>query len=673
MTRYYGPLKNPAEKLDKTYTEEPAQDGERSVTLRRVGTTGTLITAYHIPAASHPDFAPLKVLAQVFGTAPQGRLYKSLVTTKKSSDIEASAWQMHDPGVFVLSAGVNQGQSVDEVRRLLVEAAETITTNKVTVDEVRHARAELTNGWNRMSSYAIADGLREWAACGDWRLLFLHRDRLAKVTAEDVNRVAAKYLVRSNRTVGEYVPTERPERAIVPPTPNIAATLKNYVGGKAIAAGEDFDPTPENIEKRLRFATLPSGVKATLMPWKTRGEMVTLQLTLRYGSEQSLAGLTDACEALPLLMARGTRDHDFEAIDRELVRLDNAAISADGGTGFMRFTVSCKREYLPEMVKLLGKMLREPSFPKAEFETIRRSAIESIRSQLKEPGPLAAQALRRKLHPYPKDNVRYNATYEELIARGEALTLEEIRKLYEGLVSGANGELAVVGDFDPDQVLRQVGDLLDGWKTATQYKRIATPADTTVGGSVEVIDTPDKANAVYRAGHTLALRYTDPDFPALELGNNILGESGTSRLWTRLREKDGLCYNVGSSYSVGGLDPEGGFTFRAICNPANMPKVREAMAEEIEKILKDGVTQEELDSAKKAILADRRTFTDGEIVGRLSGNLVCGDSFTAYAERSRKIGAVTVEQVNAALRKHLQPKRLIVVEAGDFRKAEGPR
>jgi zinc protease len=231
----------------------------------------------------------------------------------------------------------------------------------------------------------------------------------------------------------------------------------------------------------------------------------------------------------------------------------------------------------------------------------------------------------------------------------------------------------VVGDFEPDETLRQVGAVLSGWKTATPYRRVSGSNDTSRNGSFESIDTPDKANAVYCAAHLLAQRYTDPDYLALVVGNQILGRESGSRLWDRVRERDGLSYTVSSSYSAGLLDPEGGFEFYAICNPANIAKVRAAVAEEIERLLKDGVTRTELDAAKKALRAEWRTFSDGEIVTKLANDLVSGDSFAASAKRLRKLETLTVEEVNAALRKHLQPKKLVIVEAGDFRKPENPR
>jgi zinc protease len=674
VARHFGPLKNPAAKLDQISTEEPAQDGERSVALRRVGTNGVVCAAYHIPAAAHPDFAPLTILGRVLGASSEGRLYKTLVATKKSSGIGADAWNMHDPGVFLLKADVNQGQSADEVRRTLLDATEGFGTTQLTEDEVQQARAEMVNGWDQLGSDVMAQALCHWAGWGDWRLLFLHRDRLKKVSAADVHRVAAKYLVRSNRTVGEYVPVHRRERADVPATPDLTAMLKDFAGGSAIARGEVFDPTPENLEKRARRVTLASGVKAALLPRKTRSEMVTLSFTLSYGNGKSLAGLQEACEFLPVMMLKGTRRHDGAGIKRELIQRDSAGISAVGNTGTMGFSAACKREHLPEVVKLLGEILREPSFPEKDLETHKRARIEGLRSQLKDPLALATGALDRALSPRPATDIHYTPTTEEQIKRVEAITLEQVRNLYVDQVGAESGVLVVVGDFDPDAIVRQFDAVLGGWTATVPCRAIAGPPMSTVDSGSIVIETPDKENAVYVAGHQVTLGASDPDSLALAMGSQIFGNGGPpSRLWNRVREKDGLSYHVEARFLASEANQTGGFGIVALCNPANMSKVRRAVADELEKLLKDGVTRDELEAAKKSILTSRETFSDAEISSILTSYALDSKAFVEHTAKSRKIGDLNVDQVNAALRKYLRPNKLVIVEAGAFREAEARR
>ena len=129
-------------------------------------------------------------------------------------------------------------------------------------------------------------------ADGDWRLFFLQRDRLKAVTAADVKRVAAQYLKSSNRTLGLFYPTEKADRAEVPPPPDVNALVKDYKGGEALAAGEVFDPSTENIDKRTIHTALKGGLKLAMLPKKTRGASVQVVISLNMGAEDTLQGLS---------------------------------------------------------------------------------------------------------------------------------------------------------------------------------------------------------------------------------------------------------------------------------------------------------------------------------------------------------------------------------------------
>ncbi len=146
------------------------------------------------------------------------------------------------------------------------------------------------------NSSAMAQALSSASALGDWRLLFLQRDRLAAVTADDVNRVARTYFQKHNRTVGIYIPEEKPQRLAIAPAPPLDTIVKDYKGGSVAEAGEVFDPTPANLDARTKFVEI-GGIKAGLLTKKNRGETVSLVLTLHYGNEESLKGHTTAAGA----------------------------------------------------------------------------------------------------------------------------------------------------------------------------------------------------------------------------------------------------------------------------------------------------------------------------------------------------------------------------------------
>ena len=234
ITKYFGSIPKPDRKLRTTYTEEPPQDGERSVTLRRVGNVGLVALLYHVPAASHADFPALEILASILDSEPSGRLYKALVESKMAARVLARPADCHDPGTIQISAEVNTKDSVvlEKVRDAMLTVVADVVRSGVTREEVDRARQKILKDRELAAAdpNRIAVELSEWGAQGDWRLYFLNRDRIERVTAGQVKEVAAKYFTTSNRTVGFFIPTAKPERTPIPAVPDIAKRLDGYTG-----------------------------------------------------------------------------------------------------------------------------------------------------------------------------------------------------------------------------------------------------------------------------------------------------------------------------------------------------------------------------------------------------------------------------------------------------------
>ncbi|MBO0699305.1 MAG: insulinase family protein [Zavarzinella sp.] len=673
VAQYFGPIKRPARKLDHTYTEEPPQDGERIAVLRRVGSIGATGVIYHIPAAVQEDYAAVQVLEDCLTNEPGGRAYKALVEAKKASRVSGNAYGLHDPGFVEITAKVEDPGKVDACRDALIETVEGLGQKPITEDEVAKSQQRFQRYYDELlaASDQLVVELSNWTGAGDWRLFFLNRDRVAKVTAADVNRVAQKYLVRSNRTVGVYYPTKAPERAHIPDTPAVATVLAGYKGRGEVAAGEAFEPTPENIEKRVTRGTLGS-VKTAFLPKKTRGQMVELELNLRYGNEESLTGKTTAAELMPSMLTRGTQKHTRQQIHDELDRL-GAQVFFTGQPGLLSVSVKVKKPNLAATLKLVAEMLREPVFPEKEFEVLKNERLERLRAAKTEPQALAVTALMRKLHDYPKENVRYVPTVDEAIERLQAVTLDQVSEVYHKQLGAAVGELAAVGDFGPNEVTAGLEPALTGWKSDVPYKRIDRPAKPVEKGETIRIETPDKANAVYFAGLTYPMTDAEPEYPALLIGNYLLGEAPlASRLSVRVRGEKGLSYGVGSGFTAHPIDKAATFHVFAITNPVNMPKVGALVGEEINKFLKDGLSLEELDGGKKAFLEARKVerTDDGALAAELTSGLFVGRTFRFVAEQEKKIDAATPAEVQKAFTRVLDPKKLVIVEAGDFKKAE---
>ncbi len=250
INQYFGTTPKPTRELQKLYTLDPTQDGERSVTLKRVGDVQVALAAYHIPASSHKDFAAIQVLASLLGSEPSGRLYKSLIDTKKATSIGSFSFSFKEPQLLYNYAEVLKEKSMDDVKAEMIKTLDEFAATAPTKEEVERAKNELIKpielAFN--SSQNICLQLSEYTGMGDWRLLFINRDRIKEVTVLDVMRVARQYLKPDNRTMGVFIPTEKPERSEIPAIPDVDALVKDYKGTQAVAQGEAFDPSPANIE-----------------------------------------------------------------------------------------------------------------------------------------------------------------------------------------------------------------------------------------------------------------------------------------------------------------------------------------------------------------------------------------------------------------------------------------
>jgi zinc protease len=670
INKNFSAIPRPARVLQKLYTVEPVQDGERSVTLRRTGDVQAVQAVYHVPSGSHPDFASIDVLTEILGDTPSGRLHKTLVETKKASSVGAFSFQLREPGVAVFSAEVRADASLEAARDALLQTIENLSANPPTKEEVERARTALLKGIEQTfnSSERVGLAMSGWLGMGDWRLFFLHRDRLRQVTPEDVGHVASRYLKSSNRTLAMFIPTAKPDRAEIPPVPDLTVMLKDYKGDAAITMGEAFDPSPENIEARTLRSTTPGGIKMALLPKKTRGATVVAVLNLRFGDEKGRMNRAVAAQLAGQMLMRGTQKQTRQQLKDEFDRL-KASVNVTGGPSAALVTVETVRENLAGVLRLVAEILREPSFPAPEFEQLRQEQLAAIEQQRSDPQAVATVTLNRHLNPYPKGDPRYVMTPDEQIEAIRATTLEEVKRFYADFYGASYGELAVVGDFDDKEIARLTGELLGDWKSPAPFERLVN-LYRDVPSVNKSFDTPDKANAFFTTGMNLQLRDDDPDYPALVLGNYILGNSDNSRLRMRIRVKEGLSYGVGSRILVSSLDKSGTFTSFAIYAPQNVARVEAAYKEEVARVLSEGFTAAEVEAAKAGYLQSQQVnrAQDSVLARTLASRLYVDRTLAWDAAFEKRIAALTPEEITAAMRRHLDPARITIIKAGDFQK-----
>jgi zinc protease len=674
----FGAIPKPERALERgnliypTYTAEPPQDGEREVSLRRTGDVQVVMALYHVPSGAHPDYPAVSVLTQVLGDRPGGRIYKALVETGKAAEAGGFDFRLKEPGVVMGYANVRKESSLDSARTALIGALDGVVANPPSGEEVERAKTTLLKNLDLLlaNSERVGLSLSEYMAGGDWRLVFLQRDRLKQVTVADVQRVAAAYLKPSNRTIGLFHPTEKPDRAQVPwvSDAEIAAMVRDYKGNAALALGEAFDPSPSNIETRTARTRLPNGMKLTLLPKQTRGNVVVARVTVRQGDEKTLAETQNvAAQLMGGMYERGSRRHTRQQIKDEFDRL-GSRVFFGGASNNTVVSIETKRASLAPTLRLVAEILREPAFDPKEFDLLRQERLAQMEEQKTEPTALASIALSRALTPYPKGHPLYTMTVDESIAALKAVTLDQVRKIHTDLVGGSSSDLVAVGDFAKDSVTALARELFGDWKSPRPFSRLVrsyfTPARVNLS-----IETPDKANAGFFAGQNLKLRDDGRDYAALALGGYMLGGGFlNSRLAVRIRQKEGLSYGIGASIGAQSLDSVGSLSVFAIYAPENAARLQAAFNEEIARVLKDGFTQQELDAARQGWLQQQlqSRANDAQLVSLLAAQWVTGRTMAYNIQLERWVAELTAEEVNATMRRYLDPGKISSVKAGDF-------
>ena len=682
IEQHFAGIAKPTRAIPTLYTQDPVQDGAREVSVSRVGDSYLIGSLYHIAPGAHPDATYAELVGFILGDTPTGRLHKALVDKKKAAGVNADSLALRDPGYLMFFANLNKTQSREEAKKVLLSVVEGFKKEPITETELKRAKTAVLNEFDKALSNPVTFGvgLSEAVATGDWRLYFLRRDRIEKATLADVQKFAENYLMESNRTFGQFLPTDKPVRADLPSAPDLAVLLANYQGKAAVAQGEAFDPSPDNIDKRTVRSELPNGMKVALLAKSTRGNTVNGEIILRMGDEKTLFGKRETSQVVAQMILRGTTKLNRQQIADRLEELKAKVNIGTGDGNTLSVSFETRRDQLPETLALLREILRSPTFPAAEFEQFRNEWVTGVEEQRRQPDAIAQNELGRYDNPYKKGDVRYGSSFAEQIEAVKAIKLADLKAFHQEFYGANFGQVSLVGDFDVKAAQEALKTTLGDWKAKVKFARVSNPFHLTKGTTLS-FETPDKANAFYIAGVSLPAKDDTPDAQALALANHVLGGGGLkSRLVDRLRQKEGISYGAGSFLQLNPYDANSTMGMYAIYAPQNLAKLKAGVAEEIVRLVKDGVTEQELADAKSGILQGNmiNRTQDGSLASALSSQLYQGRTMKFVADNEAKIKAATVAEVNAAIAKYIDPAKLVHVYAGDFaaaakRAAEAPK
>lgn len=674
VTEYFANLPKPTRELGGTYTVEPPQDGEKTIVLNRAGESKLVAAAYHTAAYADKDYAALAALSEILSANPSGYLYKNLVETQKVSNIWAYSPEVRDPGMMYFNFDVPKDKDLNVTENLVKTELDKIATNNYTQEDLTRAKSKLlkqiADRKNNTIDYTIS--LTEIIGAGNYKLGFLYRDHVEKLTLADIKNVAQKYFKSNNRTIGLFVPTANEMR--VKPSEflpsQIASITSGYKGKDLEKEATPFEATIANLKKNLSEGLLLNGMKYGLINKEVKGEKIMATFKLPFGNEKDLAGKNSIANLTAELLKAGTKTKTKEQIQDKLDQLKSSIDTRINGQNLF-ITIETYKNSYEEVMDVLKDLLSNSTFPQNELTKTVAEYTTTLEGQLKDPQALAQNELQRLAMPYPKESIFYKASLQEEIDDAKKVTREQILNFYTNILGANNGVGTVLGNLDPKIAKTSLENTFGKWNAKSNYT-VINPTYFETKKMDKNFLTPDKENAMALGTASFRMDQKSADYPSFLLANEILGSGGflSARLPMRLREKEGISYGVGSFINIPVSNDVASWGFYALFNPLKRDAVDSAVKDEVSKALKDGFTAEEVATNKKSYSNFQKTMLgmDQTLINLVNKKLQYGISLDEYDAINAKIENLKVEEINTALRKYLTLDHLTSVYAGDFNK-----
>lgn len=673
----FGVLIKPETPLRGSYTEEPAQDGEKRVTISRIGDLQLISGMYHTPAGSNEDYAAIAILENILGDTPSGRLYKKLVDTKKASSLYTLTPFTKEPGYMYVHIEVPSDNNADEVETIFKETLDNF--EPVTQEELGRAKANIAkevDEINRDSNF-LGTYMSEFIGAGDWRLSFILRDRVEAMTLEKVNAAAAKYFIPTNRTIGRFIPTKSPSRVSISHTPDISELVTTYKGKESKGTGEAFDVSFDNIQSRLDQGILLDKIEYGFIEKENRGETVVLSFSMRNGDVNSLKDQGMLPSFTASILNKGTSSKTRQEIEDELSRL-KSSIRFSSRNGNLYVNIESTKENLMGTLVLMADIIKNPSFDSNELEKLKTQRLASLEENKTQPNFLASNRLSEINNTYEKGHPLAHMGIAEQEEAINAVTVEGVKAFYDKFYGLGRTTLISIGNVASDEVKAFIEEEFKGFDSKVAYSELKDPYKPNKVVNENIL-TPDKKNAITLGTLNVKMSQYDEDYPALNIGGQILGGGFlNSRIADRLRQKDGVSYGAGGSFNGDGskVDNNSSFFVYAIYNPDNLDKVQLGFKEEIDRIIAEGITEEELTNAINGWVQGQSVSRakDNELSSLVNNNIYYKRDMNFHKEMEAKVKALTVDDVNKALAKYLKPfSEWTVVNAGDFEREKAER
>ena len=708
LKQYFGAISRSPEPIPTVYTEEPAQTGPRRVIVKRPGEVGAVEIAYKTPPALHADEAPLEVLAAILSDGKTSRLYRALIDTNLAINADASKGFFHDNSLFTVSALLAPNATHEKVEQALVAEVEKVKSSGVTDAEVSRAIAKLiaSTAYQRDGSFAIAGQINECIAIGDWTYYLNGPEKIKAVTVADVNRVAKTYFSADQSTTGWFVPQqEQPEGAKSAGTwrdpahpaarrPNFYRENGNLTGPDWQAVGlrpryragssestetarPEVGPYPQSttvgggagsalIAPRVHRRTI-GGLDVVTLP-TTIHEVVTIRGALSGGDVFNSPENSAIADLTAGMIDKGTAQHDKFAL-AALLEQAGATLNFSSGTHTVNFSGKCLRKDLPLVIGLLAEQLRTPRFDPEEFAKLKKQLVGRHKHEMEDTNYRAESAFERAI--FPAGHPNRPPADEKYLADIEAATIDQVKAFHSANYGPASFRIVLVGDVDEAAVDASLGKAFAGWAGGKPIPSTAK-APLPTSATTQKVNMPGKTSVTFVIGQPSELRYTDQNYQALNMATAVLGSGFFSaRLLDHVRNREGLTYGIGARLT-GDTFADGSWFIEGTFAPELLDKGAASTLRELKEFCTAGVTAEELKNFKITLTGTYKVTlsTTGGLASVLLNALQRGYGPEWVDEYPRRLEALTLDEVNGAIRQFIHPEKMVTVMAGTLPAAD---
>lgn len=432
-----------------------------------------------------------------------------------------------------------------------------------------------------------------------------------------------------------------------------------------------FVPTPASAAA----TPAPSGIAAGIVRTRASGvdvlayrtgakDIVTVRGSLPAGDVFCPADNPAVASLTGMLLDKGTTTRDKFAIASALEAV-GAELHFSVGAVTTEFTAKCLAKDLPLLVSLIAEQLRSPALSEDEFVKARKQFAGGLRRRLESTEARASDALGAALFPLGHPN--HHVSVEEMLVGIEKTSLSDVRAFHAAHYGPASLVFIAVGDLDPAVLNTEVSRAFTGWTGGKSLPVVpaAPAAPAATAPSEKRVLMAEKPSVSVYLGQATGLRYSDPDALALRVGTAILGSGFTGRLMSTVRDKEGLTYGIYSSVSADTFC-DGQWTLNATFAPAMLAQGITSSRRELTLWFEKGVSADELDRRKSNLIGAYKVglATTNGLASQILATLDRGYALDWLDEYPRRLEALTAEQVNAAIRRHLDPAKMTLALAG---------